>query len=50
MRELLVDLWAYLRVRRRYWLLPLLVIMVLLGVLSVISQTTAVGPLIYTVF
>jgi hypothetical protein len=49
-RELLSDLWAYLRVRKRFWLLPLVVIMVLLAVLSLVTQSTAVGPFIYTVF
>ncbi len=50
MLELFVDLWGYLRTRKRYWLLPLLLILVLLGLLSFVAQSTAVGPFIYTIF
>jgi len=44
------ELWMYLRVRRKFWLLPILVMMVLLGGLIVLSQGSAVAPFIYTIF
>lgn len=44
------DFWAFLRARKKYWLLPILVMMVLLGVLIVLSQGSAVAPFIYTIF
>jgi len=46
----LKDFWMYLRVRRKFWLLPILVMMVILGGLIVLSQGSAVAPFIYTIF
>lgn len=50
MYELLKDLWGFLRVRKKFWLLPIIVLMLFLGILIVISQSTVVAPLIYTIF
>ena len=44
------ELWRFLRVRKKYWLLPILVMMVLLGALIVMTQGSAVAPFIYTLF
>lgn len=44
------DLWAFLRSRKKYWLLPILVMMALLGALIVFAQGSAVAPFIYTLF
>jgi hypothetical protein len=44
------ELWAYLRTRRKYWLLPILVAMALLGALIVLSQGSVIAPFIYTIF
>ncbi|AVM75642.1 DUF5989 family protein [Magnetospirillum gryphiswaldense] len=46
----LLELWAFLRARKKYWLLPILVMMVLFGGLIVLSQGSAVAPFIYTLF
>ena len=46
----LKELWRFLRVRKKYWLLPILVMMVLLGALIVMTQGSAVAPFIYTLF
>ncbi len=50
MWELLRDLWDLVRTRKKYWLLPLIVVMVLLGVLLVLGPSSSVGPFIYTLF
>ncbi len=50
MLELIKDLWMFMRVRKKFWLAPLIVIMVLLGSLIVLSQGSAVAPFIYTLF
>jgi hypothetical protein len=50
MGTFLVDLWRFMRVRKKYWLLPIVLILVLLGGLVVISQQSALVSLIYTVF
>ena len=46
----LAELWAFMRERRKFWLLPILVMAVLLGALLVLSQGSAVAPFIYTLF
>ena len=44
------GLWAFMRVRKKFWLLPILIMVVLLGGLLVLSQGSAVAPFIYTLF
>ncbi|MDH3234480.1 MAG: DUF5989 family protein [Alphaproteobacteria bacterium] len=46
----LIELWGFLRVRKKFWLLPILVMMVLFGGLIVLTQGSAVAPFIYTLF
>ena len=50
MLELIKDLWAFMRERKKFWLAPILVVMVLLGTLIVLAQGSAVAPFIYTLF
>ena len=50
MLELLKDLWGFMRVRKKFWLAPIILIMLLLGTLIVLSQGSAVAPFIYTLF
>jgi Family of unknown function (DUF5989) len=44
------EFWAFLRVRKKYWLLPVLIVMVLFGGLIVLTKGSAVAPFIYTLF
>jgi hypothetical protein len=46
----LIELWQFLRERKKFWLLPILVMMVVFGGLIVLSQGSAVAPFIYTLF
>lgn len=46
----LQELWQFLKVRKKIWLLPVIVILLLLGGLIVFVQGSALAPLIYTVF
>ncbi|MDP1773796.1 MAG: DUF5989 family protein [Methylobacter sp.] len=46
----LKELWAFLRVRKKLWLLPIIIVMVLLGALLVLAQGSIVAPFIYTLF
>lgn len=48
--EFLGEFWAFLRVRKKYWLFPVIVTLLVLGGLIVLSQTSAVAPMIYTIF
>ncbi len=50
MLELIGDLWQFMRVRKKFWLAPILSIMLLLGALIVLTQGSAVAPFIYTLF
>lgn len=44
------ELWDFLRVRKKWWLLPVLVVLFLVGTLLVFAQTSALAPFIYTIF
>lgn len=44
------DLWSFLRIRKKFWLAPILIMMALLGALIVLAQGSAVAPFIYTLF
>jgi hypothetical protein len=50
MGEFLRDLWDFMRARKKFWLLPIVVVLLLLGGLVVISQQSALGAFIYTLF
>jgi hypothetical protein len=50
MLELLKDLWGFMKVRKKFWLAPIIIVMLLLGVLIVLTQGSAVAPFIYTLF
>lgn len=44
------EFWAFLRVRKKFWLIPIFIVMILLGALIVLSQGSAIAPFIYTLF
>ena len=48
--ELLKDLWGCLKVRKKFWLLPIILTLLLFGVLIVLTSGTAIAPFIYTLF
>jgi hypothetical protein len=50
MLDLLKDLWGFMRERKKFWLAPIIIVMVLLGALIVFAQGSAVAPFIYTLF
>ena len=50
MLELISDLWAFMRERKKFWLAPIVIVMVLLGGLIVLAQGSAIAPFIYTLF
>jgi hypothetical protein len=50
MISFLKEFWAFLRVRKKYWLLPVLITMAIFGGLIVLTQGSAVAPFIYTLF
>jgi hypothetical protein len=45
-----VEFWDYMRVRKKFWLLPVFMVMIVLGGVLVLSQGSAVAPFIYTLF
>ena len=50
MLDLLKDLWGFMRERKKFWLAPLIAVLLLLGMLLVFAQGSAVAPFIYTLF
>ncbi len=48
--ELISELWGFMKVRKKFWLLPILIILVLLGALIVFTESSAVAPFIYALF
>ena len=50
MLSLVQELWRFMRVRKKFWLLPIIVMMLLFGGLLVLAQGSAVAPFIYTLF
>ena len=48
--DLAKDIWDYLRVRKKYWLAPLIITIVLMGVLIFYTQGSVVAPFIYSIF
>lgn len=50
MVEFMKDLWDFMRERKKFWLAPIIVVMLLLGALIVVAQGSAVAPFIYTLF
>ncbi|HLF31845.1 MAG TPA: DUF5989 family protein [Xanthomonadales bacterium] len=48
--SLLKELWLFMRTRKKFWLLPILLTMALLGGLLVLAQGSAIAPFIYTIF
>ena len=50
MLELLVDLWGYMRERKKFWLAPIIVVLLAIGSLLVFAEGSVVAPLIYALF
>ena len=48
--EFIKEFWQFLRVRKKYWLLPILIVLVIFGGLIILAQGSAVAPFIYTIF
>ena len=50
MRSFLVEFWFFLRVRKKFWLAPMMITMALFGALLLATQGSAIAPFIYTLF
>jgi hypothetical protein len=48
--DLVVELWSFVRARKKYWLVPIMIVVGLFGALLTLTQGTAVAPFVYTVF
>jgi hypothetical protein len=46
----LKEIWKFLKVRKKFWLLPIILVMLLLGMLIIFAQGSAMAPFIYTLF
>ena len=50
MFEFIKEFWEFLKVRKKFWLFPIIIVLALFGMLIVLSQGSAVAPFIYTIF
>ena len=48
--EFLKEFWEFLKVRKKYWLIPIIIVLVLFGGLIILSQGSVIAPFIYTIF
>jgi len=48
--SVLTELWSFLRVRKKFWLVPIVCVVLLFGALLILAQTSAIAPFIYTLF
>ncbi len=48
--DFIKEFWHFIKVRKKYWLLPILIVLVIFGGLIVLSQGSAIAPFIYTIF
>ena len=49
-QSIISEFWEFLKVRKRYWLLPIVVVLMLLGALIVFTESSAIAPFIYALF
>ena len=49
-RGIVGELWAFMKVRKKWWLLPIIIVLLLVGALLVFAQGSALAPFIYTIF
>ncbi len=47
---IIAELWAFMKVRKKWWLLPIIIVLLLVGALLVFAQGSALAPFIYTIF
>ena len=50
MGEFVMELWAFMKERKKFWLLPIILVLLMLGTLIVVTQGSAVAPFVYTLF
>ena len=48
--DFIKELWAFLKIRKKFWLLPVIIVMLIVGGLLVLAQGSVVAPFIYTLF
>ena len=49
-KSLIREFWEFIRIRKRYWLIPIIILLLLLGIFIVFTETSTVAPFIYALF
>jgi len=49
-QSLLIELWKFMRVRKKWWLLPIIIMLILVGILIIFGQSSAVSPFVYALY
>jgi Family of unknown function (DUF5989) len=50
MRSLLFELWLYTKARKKYWLLPFILLLLALGVITIVTESSSIAPFIYAIW
>lgn len=50
MREFVIELWAFMKERKKFWLFPIILVLMLFSILMVLTQGSALAPFVYTLF
>tara|TARA_B100000745_G_C19834878_1_gene276452 strand:+ start:23 stop:172 length:150 start_codon:yes stop_codon:yes gene_type:complete len=48
--EFIKEFWEFIKVRKKYWLVPIIIALIAIGIITVVTEGTAVAPFIYTIF
>ena len=48
--EFIKEFWEFLKIRKKFWLLPIIIVLIIFGGLIILSQGSAIAPFIYTIF
>ena len=48
--DLLIDLWDFMRIRKKFWLAPIFIVLLLISLLLVVAEGTVIAPFIYPIF
>ncbi|MFH1874293.1 MAG: DUF5989 family protein [Pseudomonadota bacterium] len=50
MKQLFINLWEFLKIRKKFWLMPIIIVLFLFGLLLVFAESSSIAPFVYTLF
>ena len=49
-QPIIIELWEFLKIRKRYWLIPIVLMLIMFGALTIFTESSAIAPFIYAIF